>query len=317
MRAQVRNVPLTLLGTNTVPTDAFKAGNFSAVSTVIYDPNTGAADGSGLRPITQTLPGIGVHDFKAPGHVNLAFSPDGQEVAFTSGDRGPTKALWVADVRQGVARQLNLGTNLHPDGEPSWMPPAGDEILFNGLLGSQSGLYAVDVHSGKVRPIVEPSPRFGAGVSTVSPDGSRIAYTQIDNQVTDRNPYQVHIVNSDGSGDVALPMPASAMFQDLPVWSNDGTRLVIVRGYAAHNEDVRLAIVPADGANTSVETKPSITGCCDYAVDWSPDDSRILFLPEDWNGTMTPQLLIDPSTGATTSASWDGISVPAWQRRAP
>ena len=124
-------------------------------------------------------------------------------------------------------------------------------------------------------------------------------------------------MNSDGSGDVALPMPASAVFQDLPVWSNDGTRLVIVRGYAAHAEDVRLAIVPADGANSGVETKPSISGCCDYAVDWSPDDSRILFLPEDMNGTMTPQLLINPSTGATTIASWDGISVPAWQRLAP
>jgi Tol biopolymer transport system component len=275
-----------------------------------------AVDGSGLRPITQALPGIGVYDFKDSRHVDLAFSPDGREVAFTAGN-APMKTLWVADVRQGVARQLNLGANLYLAGEPSWMPPAGDEILFNGVLGSQSGLYAVDVQSGKVRTIVEPSARFGAEVSTVSPDGSRIAYTQTDSQVTDRNPYQVHIVNRDGTGDVALPMPASAVFQDLPVWSNDGTRLVIVRGYAAHEEDVRLAIVPADGTNTGVETKPSISGCCDYAVDWSPDDSRILFLPEDMNGTMTPQLLIDPSTGATTDTSWGGISVPAWQRQAP
>jgi outer membrane receptor protein involved in Fe transport len=42
-------------GFYTVPTDAFKAGNFSAVSTVIYDPNTGAADGSGRTPFAGNI----------------------------------------------------------------------------------------------------------------------------------------------------------------------------------------------------------------------------------------------------------------------
>ncbi len=37
-------------GFYTVPTDAFKAGDFSAVPTVIYDPTTGNADGSGRSP---------------------------------------------------------------------------------------------------------------------------------------------------------------------------------------------------------------------------------------------------------------------------
>ena len=39
----------------TVPTDAFKAGNFSAVPTVIYDPNTGTADGSGRTPFAGNI----------------------------------------------------------------------------------------------------------------------------------------------------------------------------------------------------------------------------------------------------------------------
>jgi len=42
-------------GNYTVPTDAFKAGNFSAVPTVIYDPNTGAADGSGRTPFAGNI----------------------------------------------------------------------------------------------------------------------------------------------------------------------------------------------------------------------------------------------------------------------
>jgi outer membrane receptor protein involved in Fe transport len=42
-------------GNYTVPTAAFKNGDFSAVSTVIYDPNTGAADGSGRTPFAGNI----------------------------------------------------------------------------------------------------------------------------------------------------------------------------------------------------------------------------------------------------------------------
>ena len=281
-----------------------------------------ASDGSGMRPITQALPDLGAYAYPDTRNVSIAFSPDGGGVAFTLGNTND-KSLWVADVLQGVARRLPVGLNIDPYTEPAWLPPAGDEILFQAQVGNGTaedyygGLYAVDVHSGHVRPIVKPTPGFGVGVGVVSPDGTRIAYSRSNNQITDRNSYEVHVVNSDGTGDATLPMPASAVFQDRPIWSNDGKRLVIVRGYATHNQDTRLAIVPADGSNTGVETKPQITGCCDTVMDWSPDDSTILVLPEDLNGNMTPQLLIDPTTGASTDASWNGVSLPAWQRLAP
>jgi outer membrane receptor protein involved in Fe transport len=42
-------------GFYTVPTGAFKNGDFSAVPTVIYDPNTGAADGSGRTPFAGNV----------------------------------------------------------------------------------------------------------------------------------------------------------------------------------------------------------------------------------------------------------------------
>jgi len=281
-----------------------------------------AADGTGVRPISQPLPGLGAYDIPDSRNSLAAFSPDGGQVAFTLGDTN-SKSLWVADVRQGVARRLQVGLNVDPYTQPAWLPPAGDEFLFQGQAGNGTtedfygGLYAVNVHSGKIRTIVPPTPGFGVGSAVVSPDGNRIAYSRMNTQITDRNSYQVHVVNRDGSGDITLPMPAGAVFQDRPVWSNDGTRLVIVRGYAAHNQDTRLAIVPADGSAAGVETKPRITGCCDTVMDWSPDDSTILVLPEDLNGTMTAPLLVDPTTGASTDASWGGTSLPAWQRKAP
>jgi hypothetical protein len=112
-------------------------------------------------------------------------------------------------------------------------------------------------------------------------------------------------------------MAPGATFQDLPVWSNDGTRLAVIRGYASHNEDVRVAIVPADGSGVGIETRAKLTGCCDNAMEWAPSDSAVLLLPEDLDGTFVSQILVDPTTGTTTTASWGATSLPTWERRAP
>jgi hypothetical protein len=80
---------------------------------------------------------------------------------------------------------------------------------------------------------------------------------------------------------------------------------------------VALAVVPSDGSSVGVETRHDITGCCDNFMEWAPDDTSILFSPEDLSGNRTAQLLIDPSTGKATPASWAATSFPTWQRRAP
>jgi Tol biopolymer transport system component len=242
-----------------------------------------------------------------------SFSPDGSEIAFESGQQG-IATLWIAK-GDGSAppRFVNVGM---PIDFPQWLAPDGHEIVVSaGPAGAANGLYAVDVKSGKLRTILAQTNAVGRGAATVSPDGTRIAYSANDPAVTDHNTYVVHVVGIDGSNDITLPMPAGALFQDQPVWSNDGKRLAVTRGYALHNEAMAVAIVPADGSGTGVETSHGISGCCDNFLDWSPDDSSVLFDPDPNNGNSGQQLLIDPATGAVTPASWGAISLPAWQRR--
>ena len=65
------------------------------------------------------------------------------------------------------------------------------------------------------------------------------------------------------------------------MWSNDGTRLFIVRGYSSLYEDVRPAVVPADGSGLGIDIPyPGAINkeCCADFV-WSPDDSRVLVMP--------------------------------------
>ncbi len=272
------------------------------------------ADADGSRPVVITRQPqrlTGPEDVNPAGANSYVFSPDGKDVLFTAiGAVG--KELWLAKADGSGERQLDVGMSV---GDARFLPPVGSEIIFGSVTpdGTGNGIFAVDTVSGSVRTIVAPRAGIGAGLAEPSPDGSRIAYQS---SAGDAGPisYRVHVVSVDGTNDIELQMPPGAMFQDNPEWSNDGSRLAVTRGYAAHNEDMVLAVVPADGSGLGVETEHRITGCCDTNFEWSPDDSTILVTPENLNGAAVQQLLWNPSTGATTPAGWVAMSNPAWQR---
>ena len=244
---------------------------------------------------------------------SYSFSPDGREIAFTSAPG--TSKIWIAMADGSGIRQLDVGMSMK---EPSYGPPDGAEIVFAGdaPIAAGDGLYAVNVETGAVRIILAPERGVSREWIRVSPDGSRIAYSAFTSD-PDRNTFMVHIVRADGSEDMTLPMPQGATFQDAPEWSNDGTRLVVVRGYALRNQDMTLAAVPADGTGVGVETDRGLTGCCDAKNEWAPNDRSILTAPFDLSGRPLYQLLWDPLTGVLQPAPWTAKSPPAWQRTAP
>ena len=201
--------------------------------------------------------------------------------------------------------------------ESAFRPPNGAEIVFAGnSAGGGSGIYAVDVATGTLQTVVQPTAGVGLGWLRVAPDGSRVAYSA---STTDpaRNTYRVQVSAIDGTGTVTLPMPSGATFQDAAAWSNDSTRIAVARGYAARNEDMALAVLPADGSGVGIETARGLTGCCDTVLSWAPDDTSILMSPEDLNGQIQPQLLLDPVTGVSHTTPWVATGDPAWQRLAP
>lgn len=274
-------------------------------------------DASGVRLVVAAADGSGVHVVTSTAASTISdysFSPDGTQIAYAATGADGTSKVWIAQAEadgQG-ARMLSTPTGAE---QPLWLPSG--RIVYVSVVpnGAPDGLYQVDPATGQIQTVIAPRPLVSVDVPAVSPDGQQIAYSAANPSDTTRNTYQVHVANLDGSGDRVIPIPAGATFQDLPVWSNDGLRLALIRGYSTRNQDVRVAIVPVLGAS-GVETR-SITGCCDNLLAWAPDDTSVLLLPEDSSGTFQPQLSIDPATGKVTAASWGAISPPAWQRRAP
>ena len=191
----------------------------------------------------------------------------------------------------------------------SYLPPDGAKLIVTGgTSGGTNGIYAVDAKTGsQVRTIVAPDPSVGIDYVRLSPDGSRLAYVAAATKLESPSSYRVHVVGIDGANDITLPLPPRAVFQDAPAWSNDGTSLAITRGYAQHNEDMAVAVVPADGSGVGVESTHGLTGCCDTGLQWSPDDRSILILPEELNdGIPKQQLLLDPVDRQVRAGAVDG-----------
>jgi Tol biopolymer transport system component len=265
------------------------------------------SDGTQLRLITPEP--VALPDAQAS--TNYEFSPDGRSVLFMSAIVGGPSILIARTDGSGV-RRLDLGGLMAERG--TFRPPDGTEILFV----DGSGVYAVNLASGVVRPIVKPATGTSLTGATWSPDGSRILYWSWDTN-GDGMTARTHVISADGTGDLVLPAPPDAVWNAVAAWSNDGSRIFLVRGYTPDFADVRPAVLPADGSSAGIEIPVGGTAerdCCS-AWTWSPDDSKIIGRPGGTTGTPLQQLILDPVAGTSRSAPWTSTSDPTWQRLAP
>lgn len=252
---------------------------------------------------------------------DYSFSPDGQSVLIEGS--APVTMAGVNTTEQSIFLAASDGSGIHridagmQASDASFRPPNGEEIIFVGApyMNARTGIYAVRVDGTGLRTIIEPIDATYQGGAYPSPDGTRIAYHQWHDHVD--LTARTHIVRTDGTGDTVLE-PDSAWNAVLG-WSNDGTRLVMVRGNSGGYEGARMVAIPVDGGGRGVEMQyqgdPNLECCSAWA--WAPDDAMILGTPTDKLGDPLAQVLWDPMTGGTTPAPWNAASPPSWQRLAP
>ena len=259
-------------------------------------------DGSDLIQLTpEPLPFIETY----------AFSPDGTQLLITASPAAVPRILMAATDGSAI-RQLDVP---RPARSASWRPD-GSEILF---LDSPeaTGIFAVSPAGGTVRTIVESTANRYRSDPQWSPDGSLISYIEWGD--AEAMTAETHIIGAAGTGDRILPMPPDADWQAAWFWSNDGTRLLAIRGYSGGMDQTRAVAVPVDGSGTGIEIEyPSAiqAGCCS-AWEWAPDDSWILGTPMSGSGAALDQVLLDPVAGTSRTPPWTSASQPSWQRLAP
>jgi dipeptidyl aminopeptidase/acylaminoacyl peptidase len=279
------------------------------------------ADGSGLTRVTTDPIVLTPSDVGEP----YQFSPDGRSLVIPASLGGEASGILIAATAGSDVSRLDLETvadRVTTMTEAAFRPPDGKEMLFVGTDQNSAnggpGVYAVDLSTGAVRTIVEADSSHELDLARWSPDGRSISYATWDSTANGLT-VRTHIVAADGTGDRVLPAPAGAVWDVGGSWSNDGTRLLIVRGYTADWQDSRAVIIPADGSVTGVEVvyPGPIQGNCCYAWKWSPDDSMVVGNPIDSSGQPQAQVVVDSATAELRPAPWTSTAQSTWQRVAP
>lgn len=230
-----------------------------------------------------------------------AWSPDGNQLVYSSDKDGNLLQLYIRDLKTGRDRQLT-----HLTTQPMGAVWSGDgkRIAFFDVDGMwrAASVSVVDVATGKVTKIH--ASLFGPGNPTWSPDGKRVALAMV-------SPYshsfregtnQILTIAADAGGEPDIKndrwfAPAPNLSIDSrggcgPVWSPDGDKM------AAIYEGV-LAVWPVSHSGEPIGPPRHITTEMAHSPSWAGDSQRILYQ------SMNKLKIIDILTGEVRDVPLD------------
>ena len=137
--------------------------------------------------------------------------------------------------------------------------PEEDGIIYFSGRRRGIGLFRMSVDGSEVKNI-----RLGGG-PVVSPDGTKLAYTQFYN---DTNRFEVAVSRIDGGGIIRLTKDSERDSKN-PAWSPDGSKFAFQTG---PNNTPDIAMMNSDGSGIKILTKDPEA---DSSPTWSPDGKQI------------------------------------------
>lgn len=250
---------------------------------------------------------------------DVAWSPDGGRFAFTSILDPGYFEIHVARADGKHIRRITVTGDVH-DAGPAWFP-SGDRLAFvsDRVESDPTAFGQFDIYVTRLRPPFKPfnltnnpgndcgcyEPAFIFAAPSVSPDGTRIAFTS---DVAETDNFDVYVVNRDGSGLQRLTTEPGIDAE--PDWSPDGHAIAF---NSDRDGDAELYIMRPDGRGVTQVTRND--GVQDIQPDWSPNGRRFLFASDasgnndiwviDTDGEDARQLTTDPAVDER----------PAWRPR--
>jgi len=195
----------------------------------------------------------------------ISWSPDGQQVLYTSTRDGRFQNIFVTNLLDEQSRQLTRDPL--PATNPAWAPD-GRSIAYVSSRDGSRRLYVMDSNGNNQRRVTktdgldEINPVF-------SPDGSKIAYLSIgDSGLASR--IAVADLRSGKASIVSVNTERS--LEASPAWSPDSSQLLftVIKGQTSH-----LYVMGADGSNRTRLTKMDGRH---GGPQWSPDGKQVLYL---------------------------------------
>lgn len=240
--------------------------------------------------------------FGSEGGLDLAWSPDGRMVAFTSYVGEDVQHVFVAPHDGSWTRAISGA--LWP-GELAWSPD-GTRIAFAGTAQGVTNIYVVGVDGSGLEKLTSVTPNGvdAAAMPAWSPDGTRIAFswTRYD-EATDTEVQTIALI--DASGGSAQPVTRGPL-DESPAWSMGGRIAFLAK---AGDGPVLKVVDPETRTERTVATLGHIDGFA-----WSPVEDALAFLD-----ARTGSLLVETPDGGvhelTPGSAFDGgraWGTPAW-----
>jgi len=266
-----------------------RAGGAPVRLTAGAGPDTGptiASDGTIAYINSRWRNTLNVHSLTGGGSRTLAthspfmwgpaFSPDGNEVAFSRSEVDGSWHIWSVPTSGGTPRRLTDT----PDGEVySRYSRDGSSVVFH-TWGTPRRIGRVARSGGA--PVMLAFGDASDAYPDLSPDGLRIAFTR-----TDRSAERIYVAPASGGSPTLLTESPGAV----PRWSPDGKSIVFAanRGYYGG-----IFVVNADGSNLR-----RLTTAGGWPV-WWPGGAQVGFIVIGRNGDQEIQVV--PVAGGSSRA---------------
>ena len=209
-------------------------------------------------------------------HRDIAWSPDGQWIAFVSnvGDKG--FGVSVIDVKSGVQRHLTDGS--HEDLQPRWSPD-GKRLIFASrreTVRTNVGTYVVPAEGGPVTMLDTRQGKDGESQNaSFSPDGERIAFT-----TNVRGRYEPAIARLEGNKIADVEYLTQNIHDETePVWRPDGRGVLFL--HSEESETSVRRVFAVSHATHAVADRPGMHA----SPHVGPDSDLVAYI---WSGAREP-----------------------------
>ena len=263
-------MPAAVVFTAIVASAVWFSARFVGTRSTPAVPTLGAADAAALAALTpeQLTSSPGFDGF-------LAFSPDGQNVAFAS-DRTGTMEIYVQGLAPG-STPTQLTRSGRQNVEPAWSPD-GQYIAYHEMAGDGIGI--VPSRGGVARKIVD----HGSHPAW-SPDGRRLAfqsYAMVDlTSVTasdPRNAIWTAEVGGQSRPTLLTTGHDSEWGYAAPAWTPDGQRVIFLGGRTGPNARQIVtwwSVDQAGGRPRQISANPGLS--TDFMI--APNGRAIYYVP--------------------------------------
>jgi Tol biopolymer transport system component len=210
--------------------------------------------------------------------VYPTWSPDESRILFLSW-RDTDLDIYIMNA-DGDSARLFYNSGSH-DGDIDW---ATDIIVFT----TGSRIWKMDGTGANPAQLTDP-PRagewgnanlpFGDYDPKLNPDGSKIVFERLEDDVSQHGNYNLFVIDSNGTGETRLT--DNGYSQGLPDWSHAGDRIVYTVSAIGDAGVYDLYMMNADGSNNHSVTPayfPALFLC--HAATFARDDTYIYFIGE-------------------------------------